>query len=231
MNVTKIISYSRSVLSMFVLPSIYINQKAMNCDETVVPHPGLSRSSVASLLACPCIARPRYDGSVPEISIRLARPSDSQPLALLCSELWPDDSPEGHARSLARTLAGHPLGVLPQVVFVAESSDAGIIGFLEAGLRSHADGCDPAQPVGYVEGWYIAEPHRHRGIGARLLAAAEEWARSHGCLEMASDTWIDNVLSQRVHEALGFEVVDRCVHYRKPLSATAGPKPPKSDEK
>jgi aminoglycoside 6'-N-acetyltransferase I len=34
---------------------------------------------------------------------------------------------------------------------------------------------------------------------------------------MASDTWIDNELSQSCHEALGFEVVDRCVHYRKGL--------------
>jgi hypothetical protein len=32
---------------------------------------------------------------------------------------------------------------------------------------------------------------------------------------MASDTWIDHTLSQRVHEAVGFEVVDRCVHIRK----------------
>jgi aminoglycoside 6'-N-acetyltransferase I len=50
-----------------------------------------------------------------------------------------------------------------------------------------------------------------------LLAAAEDWARSHGCVEMASDTWIDSSLSQRVHEMLAFEVVDRCVHYRKAL--------------
>ena len=34
---------------------------------------------------------------------------------------------------------------------------------------------------------------------------------------MASDTWIDNTLSQRAHEALGYTVVDRCVHYRKSL--------------
>lgn len=33
----------------------------------------------------------------------------------------------------------------------------------------------------------------------------------------ASDTWIDNELSQICHEALGFEVVDRCVHYCKTL--------------
>jgi hypothetical protein len=32
-----------------------------------------------------------------------------------------------------------------------------------------------------------------------------------------SDAIIDNELSQRAHEALGYEVVDRCVHYRKRL--------------
>ncbi len=34
---------------------------------------------------------------------------------------------------------------------------------------------------------------------------------------MASDTWIDHIPSQKAHEALGFEVVDRCVNFRKRL--------------
>jgi aminoglycoside 6'-N-acetyltransferase I len=38
-----------------------------------------------------------------------------------------------------------------------------------------------------------------------------------GARELASDTWLDNAGSQHAHEALGFEVVDRCVHYRKAL--------------
>jgi len=84
-------------------------------------------------------------------------------------------------------------------------------------LRSHADGCNPSRPVGYVEGWYVAESHRNRGIGRKLVAAAEDWARSQGCVEIASDTWIENEVSQRAHKALGYEVVDRCVHYRKTL--------------
>ena len=49
------------------------------------------------------------------------------------------------------------------------------------------------------------------------LRAAEDWARSQGCKEMASDTQIENHLSQRVHEALGFQVTERSVIYRKPL--------------
>ena len=84
-------------------------------------------------------------------------------------------------------------------------------------MRSHADGCGPSRAVGFIEGWYVSEDERHQGIGRKLLAAAEDWARSQGCMEMASDTWIDNEVFQRVHEALGYTVVDRCVHYRRPL--------------
>jgi aminoglycoside 6'-N-acetyltransferase I len=106
---------------------------------------------------------------------------------------------------------------MPLINFVAEASDGTLTGFAEIDLRSHADGCDPARPVGYLEGWYVAAAYRRLGIGRRLLSSAEEWARSQGCVEMASDTWIDNEVSQSCHEALGFEVVDRCVHYRKRL--------------
>lgn len=114
-------------------------------------------------------------------------------------------------------LSGTAALTMPHTILVAEASDGVLVGFLEVDLRSHADGCDPAQPVGYVEGWYVAENCREGGVGKTLLTAAEDWARGHGCIEMASDALIDNELSQRAHAALGFEVVDRCVHYRKKL--------------
>jgi|SRR5215472_9490510 len=149
--------------------------------------------------------------------IRLAQPSDCAALARLRETLWPESSAEEHSRELVAILGGDSLATLPLVIFVAEMRDRSLVGFVEVGLRSHADGCSPAHPVGYIEGWYVAEHHRQRGIGAKLLAAAEDWARSQGCSEMASDALISNELSQCVHEALGFEVVDRCVHYRKRL--------------
>jgi aminoglycoside 6'-N-acetyltransferase I len=154
---------------------------------------------------------------VPDIFIRRAHLSDCDQLARMCEALWPDACAEEHARELALILEGKPVTTLPLIILVADVGDRMLAGFLEVDLRSHADGCNPSRPVGYIEGWYVAQSYRTRGIGRKLLAAAEDWARSQGCIEVASDTWIDNEVSQRVHEALGYEVVDRCVHYRKTL--------------
>jgi aminoglycoside 6'-N-acetyltransferase I len=157
------------------------------------------------------------EDTVAEIQVRLAQSPDHEQLLRFREALWPKASAEGLARELTAILEGKAPVTMPLMIFVAEASEGMLAGFLEVDLRSHADGCDPVRPVGYVEGWYVAEEYRHRGVGRKLLEAAEDWARSQGCLEIASDTWIDNEVSQRVHESLGYEVVDRCVHYRKKL--------------
>jgi aminoglycoside 6'-N-acetyltransferase I len=147
--------------------------------------------------------------------IRKAVAGDLEALLALQLRLWPDatrEDLEPHARAI---LEGKPHSTLPLVLFVAE--EAGLTGFVEVGLRSHADGCDVSRPVGFIEGWFVEEALRKRGIGRALIAAAEEWCRQQGCTEMASDTWIDHQDSQQAHAALGYEVVDRCVHFRKSL--------------
>lgn len=149
--------------------------------------------------------------------VRRAGPQDREELAELRHCLWPDASVGEHAFELAPLLAGNAPGSLPAIIFLAQAPDGRAVGFIEVDLRSHADGCNPSRPVGYVEGWYVVPTCRRSRIGAQLLREAEAWARNKGCREMASDTWLDNRNSQRVHEALGFEVVDRCVHYRKYL--------------
>jgi len=154
---------------------------------------------------------------VSDICVRLAQLSDREQLARMQEALWPKTPAKEHARELTLILEGKPVVTMPLIILVAETNDGVLAGFLEVDLRSHADGCNPLRPVGYIEGWYVAENHRHKGVGRKLLAAAEDWARSQGCVEVASDTWVDNEVSQRVHEALGYEVVDRCVHYRKTL--------------
>jgi aminoglycoside 6'-N-acetyltransferase I len=147
---------------------------------------------------------------------RLAGPHDLEEVVALAAALWPEDPPRAHRGHMRATLAGKPLSTLPLVVFVAERAGR-TVGFIEVGLRSHADGCDGRRPVGFVEGWFVAPAERGRGLGRLLMRAAERWAIGQGCREMGSDTWADNRASQRAHRALGFEIVDRSVNFRKAL--------------
>jgi aminoglycoside 6'-N-acetyltransferase I len=149
--------------------------------------------------------------------VRPAEDSDRNELAKMRVLLWPQSSLEEQLKELDFALADKPSGALPGVILVSADSDGTLLGFLEVGLRSHADGCDPTRPVGFVEGWFVAENLRHEGLGRELMRAAEEWSRAQGCREMASDALVDNQQSLQAHESLGFVVVDRCVHFRKEL--------------
>jgi aminoglycoside 6'-N-acetyltransferase I len=151
------------------------------------------------------------------IQVRQAIRSDQDELAKMRALLWPTASLEEHRWELESLLLFPTYSTLPSTILVSQNESGALTGFIEVDLRSHADGCDPARPVGFVEGWFVHEASRKQGIGAALMRSAEEWARKQGCREMASDTWIDDERSQRVHQSLGFEVVDRCVHFRKSL--------------
>ncbi|MFL5563216.1 MAG: GNAT family N-acetyltransferase [Gemmatimonadaceae bacterium] len=101
-------------------------------------------------------------------------------------------------------------------VFVVERPDGTLAGFVEVGARPYADGCETS-PVGYIEAWYIDPDVRRRGLGQALLTAAEAWARDQGYHEMASDTQLDNTVSQAAHRRTGYEEVDRVVQFRKTI--------------
>lgn len=150
-------------------------------------------------------------------TVRPAKASDRDQIVAMRTLLWPGSSALEQGLELDAVLSTGMSGILAAVVFVAQSEDGPLLGFLDAGLRSHADGCDTAHAVGFVEGWFVAPGHRGRGIGRALMRTAEDWARAQGCTEMASDALLTEDGSQRAHAALGFEVVDRCVHFRKNL--------------
>lgn len=101
-------------------------------------------------------------------------------------------------------------------VFVVERDDGSTAGFVEAGSRPYADGCDTS-PVGFVEAWYVDPDVRRAGYGRTLLRAAEDWARGRGYTEMASDALLDNLISHAAHHRAGYEEVGRVVQFRKSL--------------
>jgi aminoglycoside 6'-N-acetyltransferase I len=125
--------------------------------------------------------------------------------------LWPDADVDEMAKESEAMLADPD-----QVVFVAVRADNGLCGMVEARVRAFANGVDEA-PCAFLEGWWVDEDVRRTGIGQALIAKVEEWARGRGFHELGSDADLDNAVSHRAHEALGFEERERVVCYRKLL--------------
>ena len=88
-------------------------------------------------------------------SIRQAQLRDRPALAVARADLWPDATREQHEAELSEMLSATSPNASD--ILVAESTTE-IVGFVEVNLRSHADGCDPRQPVVFIEGWCTSHP-------------------------------------------------------------------------
>ena len=145
---------------------------------------------------------------------RPIQPGDRAEWLRLLSGLYPDHAQTDHLPLIDAFFSGGThQELLPTEVFACERPQGGLAGFLELSIRNYAEGC--SGPVPYVESWYVDPDVRGQAVGRLLMTAAEEWARARGYRELASDTELDNLGSQKAHEALGFEEVERAVHFRK----------------
>jgi aminoglycoside 6'-N-acetyltransferase I len=126
--------------------------------------------------------------------------------------LWPEDE-EDHAAAVDAQLAA---GDERAAAWIAFDSSGRAVGFAEARMREFAEGCT-SSPVAYLEGIWVEPAVRHRGVARALVQALEDWGRSRGCSELASDAESDNIASQHFHKALGFEVVAEQICFYKEL--------------
>ena len=143
--------------------------------------------------------------------VRGFKQSDKAEWLRMRAALYPDYPTAEHEREIDECLASDL-----ESVFVVERPDGGLCGFVEASIRPWAVNCE-AMPVGYLESWYVDADSRRRGVGKVLVRAAEAWAKSKGCQQMASDAELWNTLSQQAHAALGYEETMRLVLYKRSL--------------
>lgn len=143
--------------------------------------------------------------------IREAVAADAREWERMRTTLWPA---EGHAAEIEEFFRAATAALA--AVLVAERDTGALCGFIELGLRPYAEGCE-SSPVPFVEGWYVDADVRRQGVGAALVRAAEEWARSRGFREIASDVELENDGSISAHRALGYEEVSRLVCFRREL--------------
>jgi GNAT superfamily N-acetyltransferase len=143
----------------------------------------------------------------PEVRIRRARKTDAARLAVLSGELgYPTTTAEMRVR-LRRVLpkADH-------VVLVAEK-EGQAIGWLHLGVCYLLESPLFAE----IHGLIVGEGQRSAGAGAKLLAAAEAWARKKKCTLMMVRS---NVIRDRAHafyERHGYQHFKTSKVFRKTL--------------
>jgi len=143
--------------------------------------------------------------------IRKAEIKDLSILAELACQLWPDHTVEEMRTEFAEILAK------PDAAYFLAYAEETAIGFAQCQLRyDYVEGTD-SSPVGYLEGIYVVDGYRKHGIARELLSACENWAKSKGCTEFASDCELSNVQSLQFHLNVGFEEANRIICFTKKL--------------
>lgn len=145
-----------------------------------------------------------------DIRIFRAAASDAPSAARLADKMWSPD--EEREREFLELIASPE-----SAVFLAEAGGQAVA-FAQCGLRhDYVEGKDSEGPVGYLEGIYVEEAYRGRGIARMLLSFCENWAREMGCTEFASDTELHNEEGLRFHLSCGFEEAGRIICFMKRL--------------
>jgi aminoglycoside 6'-N-acetyltransferase I len=143
--------------------------------------------------------------------VRKAGFSDLDALTALAMELWPDHEANELREDLAEIMAK------PDAAFFLAEEQGKQAGFAQCQLRhDYVEGTD-SSPVGYLEGIYVEETFRGRGMAKSLLVACENWAKNMNCREFASDCELGNTASLAFHLALGFEEANRIICFAKKL--------------
>lgn len=143
-----------------------------------------------------------------QLKIRRAKHDDAARIAELSGQLgYPSTAAQiAHRLRRLKPAAQH-------VVFVADSPGSGVTGWLHVSVAHLVDSETRAE----INALVVAEGQRSLGAGARLLEAAEEWARRHGC---GSINLRSNVIRERAHkfyECQGYEHYKSQKAFRKAL--------------
>ena len=125
--------------------------------------------------------------------------------------LWPETARERHRHAMQAQIDDPEC----HAAFITYAADGAALGFAEVSLRFDRVNGTTSSPVAFLEGIYVRDPDRRRGVARDLLEAVLAWAARRGCRELASDVELANTLGQRVHRALGFEETERVVYFKR----------------
>ena len=148
------------------------------------------------------------------VTVRFVSPDDRDSYCRLRFQLWPELPLAEHHKDFDHLIKNDANNACFGAVAYLDNGIAA--GFIDFSIRSYVDGCTQT-PVAHLEGILVDPAYQRRGVGKKLVAFFEEWARKNNFVEISSDADIDNLISHHAHKDWGFDEVDRIVIFRKPL--------------
>ena len=143
--------------------------------------------------------------------IKQAEADDSRNVAELAMLLWPAHEINDLEKEMMEYISSDK-----NTVFISFVENIPV-GFAQCSLRNDYVEGTKSSPVGYLEGVFVIEKYRKRGIGKMLILQCEEWAKSKSCSEFASDCELNNIDSLKFHLQAGFEEANRIICFKKKL--------------
>jgi GNAT superfamily N-acetyltransferase len=145
--------------------------------------------------------------------IRQAREQDCAEVARLASQLGYPVSDDAMRMRLKRLLASSS-----DVVFVAESADDGLIGWIHGVLSQFVES-DYRVEIG---GLVVDERFQRKGVGRDLVERVEGWAVEHGVGQASVRCRTTRTGSHRFYERLGYSQTKTQLVFRKSLVQLPG---------
>lgn len=140
--------------------------------------------------------------------IRRATLDDAPSLAALCQQLGYASSQEQMRERLVDLIDDED-----HAVWIIAQFDGQLVGWLHAYLRRsllidvHAE----------IGGLVVAEQYRQRGLGRRLMAEAEAWARDRDCAAVRLRSNVTRGEAHRFYLRLGYQELTMQRAFRKEL--------------
>lgn len=130
------------------------------------------------------------------VTLRPITPADAEAAAALCGELGYPADPETVRRRIERmkSLPDH-------AVYVACLPAGTVVGWIDFGIVNHFQG----EPYVEIGGLVVSNAERSAGVGARLVARAEQWARERGIARLVVRSQIARERAHRFYLRAGYD--------------------------
>jgi GNAT superfamily N-acetyltransferase len=144
----------------------------------------------------------------PEITVRVAKNQDAEPISALCNQLGYSSLPEAVEQRYLQIQANDQ-----HIVYVALVNET-IVGW----IQGHFCELMITSPQILILGLIVDEQHRGRGIGRRLLQSMEQWAKEKSCDTILVRSNVVRTEAHLFYQKMGYKTIKQSKVFAKSMN-------------